>query len=323
MVHAQPLHGRARGRLRGPRRHPGHAGHAAGRHPRPVGRAGHHLHQVPRPGAARGRGPGHLPADHGHAERALRQGGARLLLLRLFLRLRAVRGRHGHLLGALARAGIPQLRGRPPARRGDAEPRARRHRGGLGVPVRAAGHHRHLRPAGAAQHAGLVPALRAHIRAGRVRGGQHRRFREAVPGGGGPQPPAGLRPDHPAGQAGDPALERRRGRPAGGDGGDGVHGAQPRLHSLAGGPGAGGRGRRQHGHPGGAAQHRRRATGTRAAARHPGMERHGGGRGRHRGDALRRERPGGHPQRQGQAAFPAEAACPKGWRSSRATTAPT
>ena len=57
------------------------------------------------------------PADHGHAGGAQVQGGARLLVLRRLVRLRHLRGRHRHLLGALARAGIPQLRLRAHAAR--------------------------------------------------------------------------------------------------------------------------------------------------------------------------------------------------------------
>jgi hypothetical protein len=45
---------------------------------RPVGRAGHHPHQLPRPGAADRREPGHLSAGHHHAGRAGRDHGARL-----------------------------------------------------------------------------------------------------------------------------------------------------------------------------------------------------------------------------------------------------
>ena len=56
------------------------------------------------------RGPGHLSADDRHADRAEVQGGAGLLVLRRVLRLRDLRGRHRHLLGALARSGVPQRR---------------------------------------------------------------------------------------------------------------------------------------------------------------------------------------------------------------------
>ena len=43
-----------------------------------------------------------------------------LLVLRGVVRLRHLRGRHRHLLGALARAGVPELRLRAPAARRDA-----------------------------------------------------------------------------------------------------------------------------------------------------------------------------------------------------------
>ena len=56
------------------------------------------------PGAAGGRGSGHLSADDRHADRAEIEGRARLFLLRRFLRLHHLRGRHGHLLGAHPRA---------------------------------------------------------------------------------------------------------------------------------------------------------------------------------------------------------------------------
>ena len=69
------------------------------------------------PGAAGGRGPGHLSADHGDAQRAALEGGARLLLLRRLVRLRHLRGRHRHLLGAQPRARISELRAAQPAGR--------------------------------------------------------------------------------------------------------------------------------------------------------------------------------------------------------------
>ena len=43
---------------------------AARRDPRPLRRPGHRLHRVSGPGAAGGRGPGHLSADHRDADRA-------------------------------------------------------------------------------------------------------------------------------------------------------------------------------------------------------------------------------------------------------------
>ena len=62
--------------------------------------------------------------------------GARLLVLRRVVRLRDLRGRHGHLLGALARARISQRRRAPAAGGRDADARARRDRRGLGLPIR-------------------------------------------------------------------------------------------------------------------------------------------------------------------------------------------
>ena len=49
------------------------------------------------------------------------EGRARLLVLRRVVRLRHLRGRHRHLLGALARARISQRRGLAAARRRDAD----------------------------------------------------------------------------------------------------------------------------------------------------------------------------------------------------------
>ena len=67
--------------------------------------------------------------------RAALEGRARLLVLRRVVRLRDLRGRHRHLLGALARAGIPQRRGLAPARGRDADHRPGCHRRRLGLPV--------------------------------------------------------------------------------------------------------------------------------------------------------------------------------------------
>ena len=154
---------------------------AARRAARPVRRAGHHLHRVPRPGAAGGRGPGHLSADHGDAGGAEVQGGARLLVLRRVVRLRHLRGRHRHLLGALAGAGVPQLRLRPPAAR------ASRRSSGRTPPASAGSTstrcwRKNKTLAELRTHPGLVPALPADQGAGRGRGGQRRRLRPAVPG---------------------------------------------------------------------------------------------------------------------------------------------
>ena len=154
---------------------------AARRAAGPLRRPGHHLHRVPRPGAAGGRGPGHLSADHRDAVGAEVEGRARLLVLRRLVRLRHLRGRHRHLLGALARARVPELRRRPAAARRDAAARARRHRRRLGLPVR-----------GGRRAARTLAELRTiqdwYLRyqlakaPGRRRGRQRRRLRAAVPG---------------------------------------------------------------------------------------------------------------------------------------------
>ena len=75
---------------------------AARRHPGSLRHPGHRLHRISGAGAAGDRGPGHLSADHRHADGAAIEGGARLLVLRRVVRLRHLRGRHRHLLGALA-----------------------------------------------------------------------------------------------------------------------------------------------------------------------------------------------------------------------------
>ena len=60
------------------------------------------------PGAADRREPGHLSADDDDAVGARREDGARLFVLRRFVRLHPVRGRHRSVLGALARARVPE-----------------------------------------------------------------------------------------------------------------------------------------------------------------------------------------------------------------------
>ena len=135
LVGAQPAAGAVRHRLRRRGRHLCAGASAARRHSRPLRHAGDRLHRVSGPGAAGDRGPGHLSADHGDADRAELEGGARLLVLRRVVRLCHLRGRHRHLLGALARAGISQRRGLAAARRRDADPRPRRHRRRLGLPI--------------------------------------------------------------------------------------------------------------------------------------------------------------------------------------------
>ncbi len=155
------------------------AADAAGCDPGPLRRPGDHLHRVSRPGAADRRGPGHLSAHDADAGGAVCQGGARLLVLRLLVRLHHLRGRDGHVLGAQPRARVSELRLGPPAERRHADAWAGRHRRGLGLHVRA--QVGPARPGGAAKPPGLVPEVRADERPGRFRGRQHRRLRPAVP----------------------------------------------------------------------------------------------------------------------------------------------
>ena len=113
----------------------------------------------PGPGAADRREPGHLSADHDHAVGAGREDGARLFVLRRFVRLRAVRGRHRPVLGALARARVPEP-GAVAAAGGRRRPRSGPDATGVGwiyeyALVDRSGTHG---PVAAARAAGLVPA---------------------------------------------------------------------------------------------------------------------------------------------------------------------
>ena len=84
------------------------ASRAARRDPRPVRRAGDRLHRVdgaqPRPR----RGPDHLSDLVVAGRRARRQVRARPVDVRHVVRLRDLRGRHRHLLGAQPRARVPE-----------------------------------------------------------------------------------------------------------------------------------------------------------------------------------------------------------------------
>ena len=135
--HPQPATGPPALGHRRRRRGVGDGEHPGGRHPRPLGRAGHRLHQLRGTVPGRGRGPGHLPPDHRHALGALRQDRARVLVLRLLPGLRDLQGRNRPLLGPLPGARVPELRQEPPAARGDPAARPGRHRGRLGLRVHA------------------------------------------------------------------------------------------------------------------------------------------------------------------------------------------
>lgn len=166
------------------------ASHPARRHPRPVGHPGHHLHRVAGAGTADRAGSNHLSAHDQDAVGAEVQGGARLFVLRILIRLRYLRRRHRSVLGAQPRARIPQRHLRRTAQGRDAPPRPRCHRRRLGLHVCA--QLGEARPRRAALHAGLVPALPAFERRGRGRGRLGRRLRETIPNLGRSRAPAGL-----------------------------------------------------------------------------------------------------------------------------------
>ena len=79
----------------------------------------------PGPGAADRREPGHLSAHDHDDVGAGREDRARLLVVRRFLRLHPVRGRHRSLLGALARARVPEPGAVAPAGAGESLARDR------------------------------------------------------------------------------------------------------------------------------------------------------------------------------------------------------
>ncbi len=229
LVDPQPLPGaaghpdrRRHGRGRG-------AAHAAGRPARPVRRAGDHPHALRRAESARGGGPGHLSPHHHHDVGARRQGRARLLVLRRFLRLCPVRGRHRPVLGALAGAGVPEPGAGPAAGERAPGTGAGRHRRRLDLRVRAGGSLRPPRPVAIADLAGLVPQVRTALRAQRGGGGDGGRHGQAVPGGGGSGPAARPQAAPGAGDGGDPQRQQRGGRLGPGTGRSGVHGARHRL----------------------------------------------------------------------------------------------
>ena len=99
---------------------------------------------------------------------------------------------------------LSQVQGRlPRGRDGDARPG--RDRGRLDLRICAGRPDRAARPRAAAQHPGLVPALRIEERARRRRGRQHRRHGQAISGR--PRSAEARRLRHHAG-AGDRALKR-------------------------------------------------------------------------------------------------------------------
>ena len=147
-----------------------------------------------RPGAAGGRGPGHLSADHRAASVPKSQVVRGFSFFGVSFVYVIFEDGTDHLLGPLARARVSQLGRRAPAGRRDTEPRTRRDRRGLGLSVRRAG--RKDRPRRTANHPGLVRPLRPRQGGGRRRGRERRRLRQAVQRGRRSTTAAGAR--HPA-----------------------------------------------------------------------------------------------------------------------------
>ena len=133
--------------------------HSARRHSRPQRHPGDRLLAMgPQP--RHPRGPGHVSDRQRDAGRAEGEGRSRLFRLRLLVRVHHFRGRHGHLLGALAHARVSVEDPAEAAEgRGDGT-RAGRHRRRLGLSV-CAGGRRPAQPGRTALAAGLVPALSA------------------------------------------------------------------------------------------------------------------------------------------------------------------
>ena len=199
---------------------------------RPVGRAGGPVHRVPWPGAAHRRGPGHLPADDADAVGALFDRRARLLVLRLFARPRAVSRTaptrywaRSRVLESLSHAASRLPPGVTPTLGPDATGR------GLGVHLRV-----DLRPSRserAAIDSGLVPQVRAERGSRRRRSRQRRRLRAPVPDHRRSRSSAGVRHLRRADPGRRQAEQRRGGRPPPGGGPAGVHGSGARLHRVA------------------------------------------------------------------------------------------
>ena len=247
------------------------------------------------------RGSDHL-SDRDRADfDAARQGRSRIHRLRDLLRLRHLSGRHRHVLGAQPRRRVPAGHPRATAGRRQSGDWAGRDRRGLGVRVRAGGRNRPAQPGRPARLSGLAPALLAGVGAGRRRGGQHRRVREAVPGEHRSEQARGLQPRREGRHPGDQDEQQRRRGASVGVLGTRVHGPGAGIPHVPGGHRGGvtGRGPARHVHP-----RARRGAGA-AGARHPsrrgGARRKGRSRWRHHRHALRRERAQGDRRRQGEA----------------------
>ena len=218
-----------RHRIRGRRRHLGAEDAAARRHPRPLRHPGHRLHRVSGAGAAGGRGPGHLSADHGDADRAADPkwcAGSRSSACRSSMS--SSRTAPTSIGRAAASSNISTLPANacPPVSPRRLGPDATRRR--LGLPVRRP--RQEQIPCRAALAAGLGDPLRTGQGRRRRRGGQRRRLRQAIQRGHRSRPHALA--GHPAvqGARGHPPEQHGCRRPHGRTCRARVHGARPRLH---------------------------------------------------------------------------------------------
>ncbi len=243
------------------------ASHAGGRDSRSLRRSGDRLHRVSRAGPPGRRRSCHLPALDRHALRAALEGGSRLLVLRLVLCLHHFRRRYGSLLGAQSGARESEFCIRAITRRHHPQPRTGRHRCGLDLRIRVGRPNRSPRSRTTPLHPGLVSALRAAGRARRIRSGQRRGLRPAIPGRGGPQHSRVLRNLSRSGPKRHPEQQRRCGREADRVCGIRIHGPRaglPRRHRR---PTANcRRSDREWRHPNPAAGHRDHPAGTGVAA---------------------------------------------------------
>ena len=246
-----------------------------------------------------------------------------LLRLRLQLRLRHLRGRHRHLLGAHPRARVPLQDPAAAAGRGDHRARPRRHQRRLGLPVRPGGPERHPLLRRAAQLPGLEPALRRAERPRRLRGGHRGRPGPPVPDHRQPERPGRLQAAARGGHQGGAARQQRRGRPAGRALRPRVHGPRPRLREVASPTSSSWCCKAEGGHPGHREGRGHGGARARDAPRHRRPRRPGRRGRRHRGDALGRERPQRHRPGQGQSWRSSSPRCPRASRWSPPTTAPS
>ena len=223
-----------------------------------------------------------------------REGRARLLVLRLLVRLCHFRGRHRSLLGAQPRAGIPQRARAASLPQGrDARARSGRDRRRLGVHVFASTPPTAASPNCARCRTGICDTNSPPWRRGRSR--LRRRVREAIPGHGGPDEAARLQPLDFRSEHGHQAQQRRSRA--------GARSSWPKRNSSCACAAtsqslddlrkvAVGVGDERRADP--ARAGRQRATRPGHAARHRRAERRGRNRRRHRRRALRRERAAGH-----------------------------